>query len=168
MAGFDFHTYCARCRDKGKGDNPCVKKEAVCRYCDVLTQDQKARLSTPSYQEKEKKSELKAIQEESNSTLVDPALVTVIGVAKDREGLNQKEASSTPSGVKAKKCCSGSEELSCSCERQRKAVMKSLAKTTRATTDNKLKLLDQKWSERFSRFEAMLLSKSFNKPEPTF
>ena len=24
MAGFDFHAYYARCRDKGKGDDPCV------------------------------------------------------------------------------------------------------------------------------------------------
>ena len=84
MAGFDSHVYCARCRDKDNGDDPSVKKEAVYKFCDVLTQDQRAHLSTPSYQEKKKKCELKAIQEESSSTLVDPALVTVIGVGKDR------------------------------------------------------------------------------------
>ena len=26
MAGFDFHTVCARCRDKKKGQDPCVEK----------------------------------------------------------------------------------------------------------------------------------------------
>ena len=66
MVGFDSHLYCARCRDEGKGEDP-----SVCRFCDILTQDQKACLSTPSYQEKRKKHELKAIQEESSSTLVE-------------------------------------------------------------------------------------------------
>ena len=67
----------------------------------------KSGLGTP-YQEKKKKRELTAIQEESSSTVVDPALVTV--VAKDRQDLNQGEASSTPTGAKSKKICSGSEE----------------------------------------------------------
>ena len=151
MAGFDSHTYCTRCRDKGKGEYPCVKKEAICKYmyCDVLTQDQKRRFSTNSYQEKKKKHELKVIQERSSSTLVDPALVTVIGVAKGRQGSNQK-VSSTPSAAKAKKSCSGLEELSSRDpeDKKGKTVKKSPAKTTRPTTDSKLKLLGQKWSER--------------------
>ena len=45
---------------------------------------------------------------------------------------------------------------------------KSPAKTTKLTTDNKLEQLDQKWSERFSRLEAMLLSKTLNQSEPVF
>ena len=32
--------------------------------------------------------------------------------------------------------------------------------------ENKLEQLDQKWSERLSRLEAMLLSKTFTQPEP--
>ena len=28
MAGFDSHIYCVQRRDKGKGDDPCVKEEA--------------------------------------------------------------------------------------------------------------------------------------------
>ena len=47
-------------------------------------------------------------------------------------------------------------------------MKKSPAKSNRATTDSKLQLLDQKWSERFSRLEAMPLSKNFNQQEPTF
>ena len=144
-------------KDKGKGDKPCINKEAICKFCDDLTQDQKAHLATPSYQDKEKKRDLKAIQEKSCDTLVDPVLVTGIGVAKDRQGSNQEEASSTPSGAKAKKCCSGSEESSSrdAKDKKGKALKKSQAKTTRASTDTKLELRDQKWSERFSRLEAM-------------
>ena len=59
MAGLDCHAYCARCRDKGKGDDPCVKKEKECQFCNILTQDQKAHLATPSYQKKKEKHDLK-------------------------------------------------------------------------------------------------------------
>ena len=45
---------------------------------------------------------------------------------------------------------------------------KSLAKIPKLTTDNKLEQRDQKWSERFSLLEAMLLSKTFNQPDPVF
>ena len=67
MAGFDSHAYCARCRDKGKGTDPCVEKKHF-SFCNILTQDQKARLATPSYQKKKEKRNLKDIQEESSST----------------------------------------------------------------------------------------------------
>ena len=49
MAGFDSHKKCARCRDKGIGDDPCVKQE-VCEICDSFTDVQRALLSTPQYQ----------------------------------------------------------------------------------------------------------------------
>ena len=74
------------------------------------TQDQKARLITPSYQTKKEKCDQKAIKEESSSTLVDPAVVSVLGVAKDEPGLNSEEASSTPAAKVKKK--RSSEELS--------------------------------------------------------
>ena len=35
------------------------------------------------------------------------------------------------------------------------------------STDSKLEAMDLKWSERFSRLEAMLLSKSLRQPEPS-
>ena len=50
---------------------------------------------------KEKRDQ-KAIQEESSSPLVNPASITVLGVVKDRQGLNPEKASSTP-GAKVKK-----------------------------------------------------------------
>ena len=31
MVGFDFPAYCARCRDKCKGDDPCVKNKKEAR-----------------------------------------------------------------------------------------------------------------------------------------
>ena len=79
LCGFDSHAYCAR-RDKSKGDDPCVKN-MDCKFCNSLSTEQKARLSTPSYQDKEKKRKQKAIILESDSTLVEPSSVTVIGVA---------------------------------------------------------------------------------------
>ena len=51
MAGFDFHAYCTRCRDKVKGTDHCVKRED-CQFCNILTQEQKSHLATPSYQKK--------------------------------------------------------------------------------------------------------------------
>ena len=88
MAGFDRHSVCARCRDKKKGEDPCIK-DKPCSHCDLLTEDQKLRLATPAYQKKKEKRELKAKAEESSSTLVDPALVSVIGLAKDN-GVQKK------------------------------------------------------------------------------
>ena len=44
---------------------------------------------------------------------------------------------------------------------------KSLTKTHRSSPDTRIDELDQKWSERFNRLEALLLSKSLDK-DPTF
>ena len=43
MAGFDTHTYCARCRDQGTFIDPCITQED-CQFCNFLTKDQKARV----------------------------------------------------------------------------------------------------------------------------
>ena len=51
-------------------------KEANCRFCNVLTQDQKAHLSTPDYQKRKGKCDQKAIQEETSSSLIDLTLVS--------------------------------------------------------------------------------------------
>ena len=120
------------------------------------------------------KCDQKAILEESNSTLVDPALVSGLGVVKDRQDLNSEEASSTH-GAKAKKTKSSEESSSRNVkdkktESKDKTVKKhvSLTKVAKPSTDSKMEVLDQKWSEHFSRLEVMLLSKSFNQPEPMF
>ena len=67
MAGFDSHSKCARCRDKGVGDDPCVLK----KECDVskgFTPQQIQQLSTPTYRDRKDK---KATASSSAPTLVD-------------------------------------------------------------------------------------------------
>ena len=90
IAGLDSVVFCAHYINKGKGTDPCIKHENG-QFCNLLTQDQKACLSTPSYQKKKEKHEQKAIQEELSSTLMDQALVSVLGVAKDRQDFNSEE-----------------------------------------------------------------------------
>ena len=110
MAAFDTLAYCARCRDKGKGTDPSIAKED-CQHSNVLTEDQKVCLATPPYQKKTEKCDQKAISKESGSTLVEPALVSVLGIVKDRQDLNSVEANSSP-GAKAKKTKSSEESSS--------------------------------------------------------
>ena len=137
--------------------DPCVNNED-CPHCNILSSEQKLQLSTPSYQKKSKKCEQKSgmaekptrseTSVEDDSTLVDPSLVSVFGVAaSDEKAVKSPER--TSSKEKSKKKHSSMKKLS---------------------TDAKLEAMDQKWSERFSRLEALLLSKSLEKPslEPTF
>ena len=50
IAGFDLHSLSAGYHDKKKGKDPCVEKpDAECQHCKVLTPEQLAQLSTPSY-----------------------------------------------------------------------------------------------------------------------
>ena len=46
MAFFDKHSRCYR--DKGLGEDPCVKK-MQCEICELLTPEQVIQLSTPTY-----------------------------------------------------------------------------------------------------------------------
>ena len=183
MTGYDKHKVCARCRDK-KGEDNCVK-DLPCLNCDVLTEEQKAKLATPQYQKKKEKREAKAV-EESSSTLVDPSTVSVIGLAKDNETVNSEEMSTTPAGAKIKKISKSSEAVSSTPEavkakkpdktpdtkvakgKSSKKRHSSPAHSSTVSTDNKLEAMDLKWSERFSRLEAMLLSKSISQPAPAF
>ena len=176
MAGFDTHTVCARCRDKKKGEDPCVK-DKPCSHCELLTEDQKLRLATPVYQKKKEKRELKAKAEESSSTLVDPSLVSVIGLVKGTGGNSSEEVSTTPVGAKAKKIDknsgtvtktpgSSSKKPPESKEHKEKSTKKrhsSPARSSKVSTDSKLEAMDLKWSERFSRLEAISLNLHFNR-----
>ena len=49
MASFDPHKWCARCREKVTGSDPCVHGEEPCKYCVVLTPEQILKLSIPKY-----------------------------------------------------------------------------------------------------------------------
>ena len=91
MAGFNSYSFCARCRDKGKGKDPCVEnpQSTDCNFCNTLTSDQHSQLSTPSYKFKKEKREARKetliTLTKDNSTLLnpslmDPASVLVIGL----------------------------------------------------------------------------------------
>ena len=158
MAIFDQHAYCARCREKNKGKDPCVesKDTTSCKFCSAFTPEQLAQISTPSYKIKKEKREARksvtATPTKDSSELVDPASVSVIGVVGQEgstlptDSVKSPPSSSMPPEKKAKK---------------EKVSAKPKKSSDSASTDAKLADLDSKWSDRFNRLEALLLSKSF-------
>ena len=65
MAGFDLHSFCAHCREKKKGKDPCVEKpDSDSQHCKVLTPEQVVQLSTPSYKLRKEK------RDKSDTTLL--------------------------------------------------------------------------------------------------
>ena len=118
MASFDI-SRCARCRDKGHGEDPCVKNLA-CEFCDLLTPEQLLQLSTPTYKIRKEK-------QKSKEVLVDPSTVTVVSQA-------EQEGTDRPS------CVNSSVDLSLPAPSFRK----------------ELQDLDEKWSVRMARLEALL------------
>ena len=119
MASFDKHSRCARCRDKGHGEDPCVKNLA-CKFCDILTPEQLLQLSSPIYKIRKEK-------QKSKEVLVDPSTVTVVSQA-------EQEGTDHPSSVNS------SVEFSLPAPSFRK----------------ELQDLDEKWSVRMARLEALL------------
>ena len=121
MAAFDTHSFCAQCHDKGKGPAPCVAN-SDCSFCNILTSDQGAQLSTPRYKLKKEKRDLKekfnksatseaTVTVYSCSSLMDPALVSVVGVAHGQGML--KSPGSIVSKEKKKKVTSSDENSKC-------------------------------------------------------
>ena len=104
MASFDGHAFCARCCDKGKGEELCVtnKETTDCKLCNALTPEQRAQLATPSYKIKKEKREAKRTDSNppADDTLVDPATVAVIGVVGDSSA---SQIDSAPPEKKPKK-----------------------------------------------------------------
>ena len=158
MANFDTHSHCARCRDKGKGKEPCVSdpQTSDCQICNGLMSEQLQQLSTPSYKLKKEKREAKLTDSspsQNSEQLVDPSSVSVIGVV-DGQGSVKSPAPVPPPDKKPKKDNkSSNKEKSPS------------TKVSKHSTDEKFAEMDSKWSERFSRLEALIMAKSF---EPTF
>ena len=142
MARFDSHSKCAHCRDKGVVDNPCsLKKE--CDVCKGFTPEQILQLSAPTYRNGKEK---KATASSSTPTLVDPAHVSVLGKV---EKVKATQPQSTPTTKKTKRSDSPNPSAS-----------KKRSSSSKPSADD-LKQLDDKWAERFSRLEAMLLAKTF-------
>ena len=78
MAGFESHSTCARCRDKGLDDDPCVQKKE-CLICKGFTPEQNLQLATPTYKDRKDK-KMASSTTTTNPTLVDPAHVSVLGM----------------------------------------------------------------------------------------
>ena len=108
--------------------------------------------------------------------------MSVNGISTDGDK-SSEEASSTPVVAKTKKNAESLNEVSNVSNMKAKKIKSpgtsvvkdkakkrhsSLAKSTKGSTDSKLEAMDLKWSERFSRLEAMLLSKALSQPEPSF
>ena len=144
MAGFDSHSKCARCRDKGLGDDPCVQKKE-CNICRGFTPEQILQLSTPTYRDRKDK---KATASSSTPTLVDPTHVGVLGKVE-----KVKAVQSTPTIAKKTKRS----------ESPKPSANKKKSSSSRPSAED-LKQLDDKWAERFSRLQAMLLAKTFTVP----
>ena len=131
MAGFDSHSKCARCKDKGIGDDPCVQKKE-CDICRRFTPEQILQLAT-KLDSKEKKTTTTTTS--STPTLVDPAHISVLGKVE-----KVKAVQSTPS-KKTKRS-----------ESPKPSASKKRSSSRPSAED--LKQLDDKWAERFSRLEA--------------
>ena len=107
MACFDSYTFCACCRDKGKGKDHCVEQSDTkdCKFCNSLTPEQRLQLATPSYKLKKEKREAKKLDStpsKDSDTLVDPVSVSVIG-AVDNQGTVKSPSTVAPPEKKSKK-----------------------------------------------------------------
>ena len=169
MAGFDLHGVCARCRDKKKGTDPCVEKPgADCHICKSLTPEQLSQL----YKNKKEKRDLKSSTPAKNPTsdktlsptLVDPSLVTVMGVVDGQSTSGLPGLSEKPAEKKKKR-----EDKTNSSSKPVKPdkSVKTSHRPSADSTDQKLDAMEQKWSDRFNRLEALLLAKTLDR-EPTF
>ena len=175
MAGFDLHSVCARCRAKKKGSDPCTKTPPEdCQHCDALTPDQRTQIATPSYKLKKEKKDAKSnpVKDSDNLTLVDPALVSVLGVV-DKQSTPGASASSEPVEKKKKTdpkhSKSTKSEKSVKQSSNRPATTSSESRPSSSSTDTKLIDMDKKWAERFNRLEALFLAKTVDPPrDPVF
>ena len=150
MAGFDLHSVCACCRDKKKGQDPCVEKPgADCTICKALTPEQLSQLSMPSYKNKKEKHELKSSTPAKNPTsdstlsptLVDPALGVVDGQSTSGlPGLSDQPAEKRQKkeGKKA------SSSKSVKPDKSVKSVKSSHRPSSSDSTDQKLEVMEQK------------------------
>ena len=149
MASFDNHKICARCREKGVGNGPCVQKRD-CKICKVFTPAQLKQLSTRTYQSRKERDRKKMASDSPASvtpTLMDPSEVTLLGWVH-----KESSADSTPASKKKKAGPSPTPKDS------------SKKKSSSKSRSDDIKDLDDKWSERFARLEAMLVSKTFMVP----
>ena len=77
MASFDGHLKCARCQDKGVGEDNCILKKDF-PICKAFTPEEAQQLATPTYREKKNKDK-KMVLSSPTPTLVDSSCVSVLG-----------------------------------------------------------------------------------------
>ena len=109
-----------------------------------------------------------------NPTLVDPALVSVVGVV-DGQSTSGVSGLSGPVEKKAKKAeakhptKAKSDKPAKYTSSRQPTSSTDQGKSTTSTTDTKIADLDKKWSDRFNRLEALLLAKTLDPPrDPVF
>ena len=103
MAGFDSHSKCARCRDKGLGDDPCVLKKE-CLICKGFTLEQTLQLATPTYRDRKEKKKTSNSTTSSIPTLVDPAHVSVLGKVEKVKAVQSTPTKKTKRSVSQAVC----------------------------------------------------------------
>ena len=143
MALFDLHTKCACCREKGIGGDDCVAKKP-CSICDSFTEAQKTQLATPKYRERKESGQKK----NPSPTHIAASEVTILGRVENKGESSSDRGEPTPK--KQKKSS------------HKSPLKKKSSKSSELQTE--LQSLDDKWSERFSRLEALFLAKSFSVP----
>ena len=57
MVSLDGHAFYVRCRDKGKGQTRVETPQSECKFCVILTPEQRVQLATPSYKLKKEECE---------------------------------------------------------------------------------------------------------------
>ena len=103
------------------------------------------------------------LQNRTRVPLIDPSVVTVVG-AVDDQGIVKSPGSSSD-----KKKKQNTDKPKAQMSKDSKADKPSkLLKPTKSSQDSRFDQLDQKWSERFNRLEALLLAKSLEQPGPAF
>ena len=99
MAIFDGHLKCARCRDKGVGEDNCVLKKD-CPICKAFSPEQIRQLATPTYRERKNKDK-KMVLSSPTPTLVDPSHISVLGKVEEENAIIKPET--TLAGKKKKR-----------------------------------------------------------------
>ena len=140
---------------KERGRTRVLNRKQKSKFCILLTPEQKAQLATPSYKLKKEKHDARKAdisstpsKDNKEGTLVDRSTISVIGAVSDTA------VSSPPFTVPEKKT-----------KKDKPSSSKSKTPVEKSATDKKTEELDQKWSDRFTRLEALLMSKTF---QPTF
>ena len=103
----------------------------------------------PTFRERKSK-EKKLVSSSPAPTLVNPSHMSVLGKV---EGHKVLQPETTPAAKKSKRSDS-----------PKPSASKKKSSTSSRPSADDLKKLDDKWAERFSRLEAMLLAKSFTVP----